>query len=336
MMADPQPTLLAGDIGATKTVLALYQGQPHRMLGRRSFRNADYGDFTALLADFFQGDCPRPSAACLGIAGPVAADRVHMTNLNWLIDGAALAERFGLRQVWLINDLVATAVGALHLPESDFKVLNPGEAQHGAVRAVLAPGSGLGEAFLVPQGEGFLPCASEGGHASFAPRNQEQDALLTFMRGRLGHVSVEQVCSGLAVPQLFAFMRERWPVPSWLEDELQGAADATPVILGAAMKAHRGEVDCEVAAQTLHLFLDILADEAANLVLKTLAFGGFYLGGGLSARLQSCLDAQRFMRIFARGTYAQRLAQVPIRLILNPEAALWGAAAHGWQLLGKP
>jgi len=335
-MAGQPPLLLAGDIGATKTVLALWQGTPHQMVGRRSFRNADYADFTALLEDFFQGDGPRPLEACLGVAGPVAADLVHMTNLNWLIDGAVLAERFGLRRVRLINDLVATAVGALHLPESDFKLLNSGVAQQGAVRAVLAPGSGLGEAFLVPLADGFLPCASEGGHASFAPRTSDQDALLTFMRGRLGHVSVEQVCSGLAVPQLFAFMTGRWPVPSWLHDELQQAADATPIILGAAMKAERGEVECEVARQTLRLFLDILADEAANLVLKTLAFGGLYLGGGLTARLQSCIDSQQFMAIFARGTYGKHLARVPIRLILNPEAALWGAAAHGWQLMSKP
>lgn len=329
------PLLLAGDIGATKTVLALCQGTPEQLLARRSFRNADYADFATLLASFFQENDHRPSAACLGVAGPVAADRVHMTNLNWQLDGAALAQRFGLRRVWLINDLVATAVGALHLPERDFVLLNPGVAQECAVRAVLAPGSGLGEAFLVPQGEGFLPCASEGGHASFAPRNQEQDQLLAFMRDRLGHVSVEQVCSGLAVPRLFAFMSEHWPVPAWLHEEVQQASDATPAILGAALRAERGEIDCEVARRSLHLFLDILADEAANLVLKTLAFGGLYLGGGLAARLQSCIDPQRFMALFARGTYGQRLAQVPIRLIRNPEAALWGAAAHGWQLLAK-
>lgn len=334
MSAQP-PILLAGDIGATKTVLALCQGGSHQLLARRSFRNADYATFTTLLQAFFQENTPQPSAACLGVAGPVVADRVHMTNLNWQLDGGVLAARFGLRRVWLINDLVATAVGALHLPESDFLLLNPGVAQQGAVRAVLAPGSGLGEAFLVPQAEGFFPCASEGGHASFAPRNQQQDQLLAFMRKRLGHVSVEQVCSGLAVPQLFAFMGEHWPVPAWLHDEIKQATDATPVILGAAVKAEKGEIDCEVARRSLHLFLDILADEAANLVLKTLAFGGLYLGGGLSARLQSCIDAQRFMAIFARGTYGQRLAQVPIRLIRNPEAALWGAAAHGIELLAK-
>lgn len=332
-MAGQPPILLAGDIGATKTVLACCQGTPDQLLARRSFRNADYADFTTLLEAFFQADCPRPSAACLGVAGPVAGDRVHMTNLNWHIDAAALGARFGLGRVWLINDLVATAVGALHLPPSDFTLLNAGVEQPGAVRAVLAPGSGLGEAFLVPVAEGFLPCASEGGHASFAPRTHEQDALLAFMRSRQAHVSVEQVCSGLAVPHLFAFMSEHWPVPAWLHDELQQAADATPLILGAAIKAEQGTVDCEVARHTLRLFLDILADEAANLVLKTLAFGGLYLGGGLTARLQSCLDPQRFMAIFARGTYGERLAQVPIRLIGNAEAALWGAAAHGWQML---
>ncbi|MGD9946949.1 MAG: glucokinase [Desulfobulbus sp.] len=322
--------LLAGDIGATKTVLALYGAWPGKPLRQQVFRNADYGDFWSLLTDFLQeGGRLKPLTACLGVAGPVMANHVHMTNLNWSIDGGEMCRRFGLRQVHLINDLLATAVGALQLPETELKVLNQGRAQERAVQAVLAPGSGLGEGFLVPLGESFVPCASEGGHASFAPRNEVQSELLAYMRARQEHVSVEQVCSGLAIPDLFAFMATRFPVPPWLSGQLQQAVDPTPVILGAAMQPTHEGGPCEVACQTLQLFLDILADEAANLVLKTLAFGGLFLGGGLSARLQSWIAPEHFMAIFCRGTYGERLSEVPVRIILNPETALLGAAAYG-------
>lgn len=320
--------LLAGDIGATKTVLALYAGWPDKPFRQQRFRNADHGDFCSLLEIFLGVERWQPVVACLGVAGPVMANRVHMTNLDWSIDGEAMRRRFGLRQVHLINDLVATALGAVHLPAEAFKVLNPGRAQEKAVQAVLAPGSGLGEGFLVPCGDSFLPCASEGGHASFAPRNQVQADLLAFMRTRQEHVSVEQVCSGLAVSNLFAFMATRFPVPAWLHDQLEQAEDPTPVILGAAMRSDLDGPSCEVARQTLQLLLDILADEAANLVLKTLAFGGLFLGGGLSARLQSWITPEQFMAVFCRGTYRDRLAEVPVRIILNPETALLGAAAY--------
>ena len=328
-MAMRAEVLLAGDIGATKTVLALYGGWPGRPVKQQSFRNAEFADFGVLLEGFLAGEALRPTTACLGIAGPIKAHQVHMTNLNWFIDRDVLCRDFALQRVFLINDLVATAVGALHLPGNEFKVLNVGRAQPGAVQAVLAPGSGLGEGFLVPHGATYLPCASEGGHASFAPRNDLQAELLAFMRARQEHVSVEQVCSGLAVPSLFAFMATRFPVPAWLEERLHQAADPTPLILAAAMQPMSEGTSCEVARQTLELFLDILADEAANLVLKTLAFGGLFLGGGLSARLQGVLQPERFMATFCRGTYRDHLAEVPVRIILNPETALLGAAAYG-------
>ena len=327
-MAASAKVLLAGDIGATKTLLALYERWPGEPREKQSFRNADYGDFYSLLAAFLNEVSLQPVTACLGVAGPVTENRVQMTNLDWTIDGRDMVQRFGLQRVHLVNDLVATSVGAIHLPASECKVVNPGLCRVGAVQAVLAPGSGLGEGFLVPFGTSYIPCASEGGHASFAPRTEEQCALLASMRKRQEHVSVEEVCSGLAIPDLFAFMASRYPVPSWLSDQLQ-AADPTPVILGAAMRAMEEGLDCEVARQTLRLFLDILADEAANLVLKTLAFGGLFLGGGLAARLHPFIDPERFMATFCRGTYADRLAEVPVRIILNPETALLGAAAYG-------
>jgi len=327
--------LLAGDLGATKTTLALYDaaawsGVPLR---QHTFQNRAFADFTSLLDTFLAAEQSAPTAVCLGVAGPVVANTVTMTNLNWTIAAVDLQTRFGIERVDLINDLVATAQGALHVGPTDLHCLNRGEKQDGAALAVLAPGSGLGEAFLLPHNGTYFAYPSEGGHVSFAPRNEEQIDLLTFMRQQHDHISVEQVCSGLAIPCLMTFLATREPMPDWLQAELQQAADRTPVIVQAAIMAVRGERSCEIAVHTLNLFLDILADEAANLVLKTLALGGVFLGGGLAPRLLPLLDPHRFMAVFARGTYRNMLARIPVQVIVNPQAALLGAAAYGFQTL---
>ncbi|NLX18434.1 MAG: glucokinase [Desulfobulbus sp.] len=326
--------LLAGDIGATKTTLALFApsaGAPGSPLRQQTCRNAGISDFTALLEKFLGNDAPQPVSACFGVAGPVIGNTVRMTNLNWVIDGQDLQTRFGWQRVVLINDLVATAMGISQLTPADVEVINRGERRDGSAVAVLAPGSGLGEAFLVFPGGRTFVCASEGGHASFAPRNEEQIELLNFLLQRHPHVSVERVCSGMAVPGLFAFLAGRMEVPSWLEKELAEADDKTPVIVQAALAAHRGEAACDVAVQTLRLLIDILADEAANLALKTLALGGVYIGGGFAARILPFVEQERFMRIFCRGRYAGILSRIPVSLMTNPQTALFGAAAHGVQ-----
>jgi glucokinase len=329
-------SLLAGDIGATKTTLALYDaafwpGPP--LLAPRTFRNALYPSFDDLLHEFLAPGSLPPTVACFGVAGPVIGNAVRMTNLNWSLDGAQLQAEHGFAQVFLVNDLVATAMGVVHLPATDLYPLNPGIPQPGGVMAVLAPGSGLGEAFLVPHEGAYLPFPSEGGHASFAPRTAEQVELLAFMQQHHSHVSVEQVCSGLALPGLFAFLTTRETAPTWLLDELEQATDRTPVIIRAALEAVAGGKSCDIAVQTLTLFADILADEAANLALKTLALGGLYLGGGLAPRLLPFLTPGRFLSIFARGTYQHLLSQIPIHIICNPQAALFGAAAIGKDLV---
>jgi glucokinase len=329
--------LLAGDIGATKTTLAVYEvaTEPGSPLRQQTFQNAGYADFDILLQEFLGAKKAVPATVCLGVAGPVMANAVMMTNLNWSIDASRLQARFGFHRVELINDLVATAQGALHLEVPDLHCLNSGNKQKGMAMAVLAPGSGLGEAFLIPCAETYLPCPSEGGHASFAPRNEEQTDLLAFMHKRYAHVSVEQVCSGLAIPDLMTFMATRLQTPDWLRAELEQAADRTPIIVQAALAANRGERSCDIALSTLRLFVDILADEAANLALKTLAMGGIFLGGGLAPRLLPLIDPQRFMAIFARGTYRDWLTRIPINIIRNPQAALLGAAAYGAHAMAR-
>jgi glucokinase len=323
--------LLAGDLGATKTTLAVYEitDWPGPSLYQRTFPNAEYTDFDHLLGEFLEAGQSLPAHLCLGVAGPVLANAVRMTNLNWTIDASSLCDHFGFSQVKLINDLVATAAGIPYLEPQDLHVLNPGTPVGEGVIAVLAPGSGLGEAFLIPHQGRYLPYPSEGGHVSFAPRNKEQRDLLTFMSAQQTHVSVEQVCSGLAIPHLLTFEATRHPIPDWLYKELQQATDHTPVIVQAALSARGGKRPCPIAVHTLELFLDILADEAANLALKTLAVGGVFLGGGLAPRLMPIIDPQRFMTLFARGTYREMLSHIPVRIVVNPQTALLGAAAYG-------
>lgn len=329
-------SLLAGDIGATKTTLALYEvtvnlGAPLR---QHTFQNALFSSFDALLAKFLDQVSPAPMHACFGVAGPVTVNSVKMTNLNWFIDGEELQARYSFQQVHLINDLVATAMGAIHLPAADLSALNPGMAKVGGVMAVLAPGSGLGEAFLVHHHGAYHPYPSEGGHASFAPRDGQQLALLDFMLQKHAHVSVERVCSGLAIPELFAFMSTQYEAPAWLLGELEQAVDRTPVIIRAALRAVQRGGSCDIAVRTVELFVDILADEAANLALKTLALGGLFLGGGLTPRLLPFLKPERFMSVFARGTYQDWLSRIPIHIIGNPLTALLGAAVYGAVAIG--
>jgi glucokinase len=328
--------LLAGDIGATKTTLALYDPTewPSPSLRQQTYRNADVAGFPALLHDFLEKETTPPACACFGVAGPVMANAVHMTNLDWSLDGPALQADLGCHGVFLINDLVATAMGVPLLLPQDLRTINQGSRQQGAAIAVLAPGSGLGEAFLIDRDGRLQPCPSEGGHASFAPRTEEQIDLLAFMRRRYDHISVEMVCSGLAVPELFAFLAERMPVPSWLQEALQGT-DRTPIIVQAAIQAVQGGRPCQIAVQTLRLLTDILADEAANLALKTLALDGLYIGGGFAARIEPFIEPARFMKIFCRGTYRQMLARIPVHVIANPHTALQGAAAFAIQAMER-
>ncbi len=323
--------ILAGDIGGTKTSLALFSRDawPGPPLRRETYANRGADGVATLIDRFLAGTDLRPAAACLGVAGPVFGNRVQLTNLDWQIDGPALARRFALDRVLLVNDLVATAMGALLLDDASLWTINPGRPDPGATGCILAPGTGLGEAWVVRDQGRLLPRASEGGHAAFAPRDELQLELLRFMQQRRGHVSVEDVCSGRALPSLFDFLRQHEATPSWLEDELRAAADPTPVLVAAAVAAAGDGRDCAIAVATVRLFLDILAGEAANLALKTLALAGVHIGGGMAPRVLPLLDPERFMAIFSQGIYHEMLGRIPVWVVLDPDVALAGAASCG-------
>ncbi len=325
--------ILAGDIGATKTNLALFERAsfPKKALRELKYKNREFGGITDIVASFLSKGREKPTLACFGVAGPIRDNRVRMTNLDWLIDGRQLARELTMEEIVLVNDLVATAKGAPLLGEDELFQINGGKKDPKGNMAVIAPGTGLGKAFLVRRNKHLLPVASEGGHVDFAPRNRQQLALLDFLWQREEHVSVEKVCSGIGLVNIHDFFTssldaEDPAVTSTAPDE------RTPIIVQTALTALQAGNSSHISLRTVALFWEILAAEAANLALDVLATGGIYIGGGLCPRMLSVCVKDRFMDIFVRGVYREMLSDIPVYIILNPKTALLGAAACGLEL----
>jgi glucokinase len=331
--AGRETMLLAGDIGGTKTVLALFaeESGPRRPLHKELFPSKDYPTLEAIVASYLQAKDVEVSHAVFGVAGPVVRDRAAITNLPWVLDGRQLEQAFSFERAHLLNDLQAVATAIPILEEEDVVTLHAGQAEPGGTIGVIAPGTGLGQAYLVWQGQRYQAFPSEGGHADFAPDGALQVALLSYLLARYEHVSYERVCSGMGIPNLYAFLQEsgRYPEPAWLREQVAGAADPTPLIVRAAQQEQAA-----IASATLELFVNILAREAGNLALKLLATGGIYLGGGIPPRILDRLQAPSFVAEFQdKGRFRPLLEQVPLRVITNDEAALIGAAQDGFLLL---
>jgi glucokinase len=311
--------ILAGDIGGTKTTLALCddRGVIQREATERS---ADWASLEQIIAKFEPGPV---RAACFGVAGPVVDGIAKITNLPWTIATASLAKQLGAA-IELINDLQATAFGMLVLPDSSFAVLQAGERPANATIAVIAPGTGLGEATLFHDGRTYHALPSEGGHADFAPGTEDEIALLRYLRGLYGeHVSNERVLSGHGIADLYGFCRTRAdaPEPEWLADELaRGDRNAVVSKAGLASKD-----PCAVRA--LAMFVEILGAEAGNLALRGLATGGIVIGGGIPPKVLPALQAPAFLaRLTAKGRFQNWTRALSVRVALEPRAALLGAA----------
>jgi glucokinase len=323
--------ILAGDLGATKTGLALYSVMDRELTPVRwqRFLNSEYDNLTEIIDIFLYGEKKQPIVACLGVAGSVRGNTVRMTNLNWLVNGEEIKQKYELDQVFVVNDLVASIMGATRQPQEQLHTINSGKPDPGGAIAILAPGTGLGEAFLIKDKDRFLPVASEGGHASFAPRNEEQLELLSFLLRKHTHISVEKVCSGLGIANLFSFFAEQTGVDKELQLLLDREEDKTPLIVTTAMEALLSHDHGHICVRVMKVFADILAAEAANLALKTLSTGGLFIGGGLPPRILPFLSSEKFMSTFARGVYKQLLTDIPVHIALDPQAPLLGAAAYG-------
>lgn len=334
--------ILAGDIGGTKTVLALCDAAPApspapspasspvpalAIVREEVYACADYPSLEAILDRFVPRGAPHGvTAACFGVAGPVVHGSAKITNLPWTIDAAALAARLGV-PVALLNDLQATALGALVLPATAFAVLQPAAvAVPGGTIAVIAPGTGLGEALLVSDGTSYRALPSEGGHADFAPGTDDEIALLRFLRGLHGpHVSVERVLSGAGIGDLYGFVRAATgtPEPAWLTAEL-AAHDRNAVISHAALAGRD-----PACVRALEMFVEILGAEAGNLALRGLATGGVVIGGGIPPKILPALRQPRLLdRFSAKGRFSAWMRSLAVRVTLEPRAALFGAAHH--------
>jgi glucokinase len=323
--------LLAGDIGGTKTSLAIFSSEsgPRAPLVEATFPSADHASLEALVREFLSQVDLEVERASFGVAGPVVGGRATVTNLPWVIQETQLEEALHLSPVRLLNDLEAIANGVPVLEPADLHTLNEAQPAPGGAIAVIAPGTGLGEAFLTWDESRYRAHASEGGHASFAPMDSLEVELLCYLQRRFDHVSCERVCSGIGLPNIYAFLRDTGYAeePDWLAEELAAADDLTPLIVKVALD---GESPCELCIATLNTFVSILGAEAGNLALKALATGGVYLGGGIPPRILPALEQERFMEAFRRkGRMSGLLARMPVHVILNPKVALLGAACHG-------
>jgi glucokinase len=322
--------LLAGDIGATTTRLALVSPDkgPRDVQLEQEFPSAHFKGLAPVVAAFLAKVDAKPTSACFCVAGPVIKGRAHLTNLPWDLEEGALGKAIGVARVTLINDLKAIAHAVPRLTPEETVAINVGEAADGAPIAVLAPGTGLGEAFLIWNGQDYIACASEGGHADFAPTNALQADLWAFLTARFRRVAYERICSGSGLPDVYDFVKSRDPSsePAAFAATLQGVADPTPLIVNAALDDPARN---PLAAQTLRLFIDVLGAEAANLALKVLATGGVYLAGGIPPRLLPQLNDGAFMRAFTgKGRFAGLLQTTPVHVV-TINAAMLGATLYG-------
>ena len=320
---------LIGDVGGTKTNLAVIEenGEWRDWRFEAAYTSAAFDNLEELLKGYIQEHGFTIRAACLGVAGPVLDGRASITNLPWTITEKGLAQALNIEKVEIINDLVATARAIPCLDETDVEKLNQGTAAPGGPIAVLAPGTGLGEAYLTWDGRRYRTHASEGGHVDFAPATALQWGLLHYLQGKFGHVSYERVCSGMGIANIYQYLKETGYAeePPWFAEKLKTRSDPTPLIVEAALDS---ALYCELCRATLYTFCAILGAEAGNMALKLLATGGIYLGGGIPPRILPLLRSEKFFFSYRdKGRFEDFLDQVPVYVILNPKAALLGAAS---------
>ena len=327
--------ILAGDIGGTKTNLAVFSrelglGKP---LASDTYASAAYAGLEEMIGEFLGSAGLAVSQAAFGVAGPVLDGQARITKLPWTVDSLRLKESFSLSQVVIANDLVATASALPVLGDDDLVSLNPGRRQQHAPQAVIAPGTGLGETFMLWDGSRYQPYPSEGGHALFAPANELQDKLLSYLHRGHASISYDFICSGRGIPLVYEFLRGIDYAEEFEEvsARLGAAADASPVITEAAM----AEQPSPLCAAAIELFAAILAAESANLALKVLARGGIFLGGGMPARILPVLRKNFMADFIGHRVLSEMLADIPVQVIINPKAALLGAARLICPDLGK-
>ena len=320
--------ILAGDIGGTKTNVALFEEAPDRLnapICLHSFASQEFASLEEIVRQYVAGQDAKISMACFGVAGPVLENRAETANLPWQIDSNLLKHTIGIDCVSLINDLEATAYGLEELCEEQFYVLNEGIVREGD-RALIAAGTGLGTASIFWDGRRYRPRPSEGGHIDFAPRDQLEIKLFEYLSSKYrGHVSCERVLSGPGLLNIYSFLRDNHfaAEPDWLAVDI-AAGNAPAAIAKAALSG-----ESELAVKALDMLVEIYGAVAGNLALVLKAVAGVYIGGGVAPKIIDKLKDGTFMRGFKdKGRMSSFVASIPVWVILDDKTALYGAARH--------
>jgi glucokinase len=321
--------LLVGDIGGTHARLSLLKPNGRAVL-KKEFASRMYPSLEAVLGEFLGTVKPKPRvmAAAFGVAGPVVGGRVVATNLAWVIDSRTIGRKLGIKRVTLLNDLVALSLGALRVPRAKLHFLSESAAgfprKRGANVAVIAAGTGLGEAMLIWDGRGFVPSATEGGHADFAARDDLEVELLQFLRNRFARVSYERILSGSGLGNLYDFFRQAKGVEESTAntEAIAGSSDRNATISTLGLSG-----GSEAATRALQLFATIYGAEAGNLALKSLALGGVYVCGNIAGRMIPVLGGGAFRRAFLeKGRFGALMEKIPVAVVLDSDVGLAGAA----------
>jgi glucokinase len=316
--------ILAGDVGGTKTTLALFdRADPHTPVVAQTYPSREHAAFSQVITAFVTQHPAPIELACVGIAGPVKDNHCRTTNLPWSIDGGALATSLGIGQAWLLNDLEAFAHGVAVLDPDDVVELQAGAPDARGNRAIIAAGTGLGEAGLFWDGKAHHPFSSEGGHADFGPHDELQIELLRFLLAHHPRVSWETVVSGMGIVNIYRFLKEtgREEEPAWLADAMRRGDP------GAVISKHGRERTNALCSRTLDLFATLYGAEAGNLALKVMATGGLYVAGGVARKNPDVMRSRAFLEAFSsKGPMRPVLEAVPVRMIVNDQTALIGAA----------
>jgi glucokinase len=313
------------DIGATKTMIALAESTADRirLSSVQLYLGRDYDSFESVLEQYINDSgVSHISSLCIGIAGPVKENSCRVTNLSWSLDGASISRRFGIERVVLLNDLVASGYGIEKLSPDSFEIINAGQPVEDGNRLLISPGTGLGETIIHCINGKYIPVASEGGHADFAPYDGTTRRLWEYIKIMKTHVSVEDLLSGPGFPNIYRFLVYEGGsgAEDWLRKDLQDDP-------GRAITTRALEGTDRLAAAAVKIFLDILAAEAGNMALKGLTTGGVYIGGGIVPRILPLLDKKRFAAVFSdNGKHRSLLESFPINIVTDTKLPLYGAA----------
>jgi glucokinase len=317
--------ILAGDLGGTKSNLGLFDGESGKLVraSHKRYASREHAGLQEIAKDFLNGAGGKVTAACFGIAGPVVNNRVHATNMPWIIDGAAMASFLGLQSVRLINDVEATAYGIGVLEPADMEAIYPGAAGAEGTRVVIAAGTGLGEATLYWDGKRYVIMPMEPGHADFSPHTDQQADLWKNLKKNNEFVSAEMILGGSGFQRVHEFLDPTVRHPGF-DDK---SVDPAP---GITERGLSGE--CPVCVKTLELWIDIYGSEAGNLAVRTVARGGIYVAGGIALKILPKLRDARFAAtVRDKEKLTDFLAAIPIRVVLNEECPLLGAAYVAWK-----